>query len=258
MNKLNQLFREKDSQILNIYFTAGYPTLNDTVPIIKALGEAGVELVEIGMPYSDPLADGATIQASSQVALKNGMSLDILFNQIAEARNTTTMPFILMGYFNQVLQYGEEKFVKRAKESGVDGLILPDLPVEEYELHYKELFNKYDMNITFLITPQTPDTRIKHIDEVSHSFIYMVSSNAITGVKAGIDSIQEAYFRRIEKMNLKNSRLIGFGISNKESFDQACRFAQGAIIGSAFINALAKRTDVEGTVKEFVRSIRNG
>ncbi|MEP7321065.1 MAG: tryptophan synthase subunit alpha [Saprospiraceae bacterium] len=258
MNKLNQLFKEKDSQILNIYFTAGYPSLNDAVPIIKALGEAGVDLVEIGMPYSDPLADGATIQASSQVALKNGMSLDILFNQIAEARKTTSIPFILMGYFNQVLQYGEEKFISRAKESGVDGLILPDLPVEEYELHYKELFEKYDMNITFLITPQTPDSRIRHIDEVSHSFIYMVSSNAITGAKTGIDSNQEAYFSRIEKMNLRNSRLIGFGISNKQTFDQSCKFAQGAIIGSAFINALTKATDINNTIKEFVHSIRIG
>ena len=256
MNRLNELFSAKDSEILNIYFTAGYPSVNDTITIIHALSESGVDMVEIGMPYSDPLADGPTIQASSQVALKNGMSLDILFDQISKARKLTTMPFVLMGYFNQVMQYGEERFVQKAKESGVDGLILPDLPVDEYQLHYESMFNKYDMNISFLITPQTPDIRIRHIDEVSNSFIYMVSSNAITGAKSDIDVKQQLYFDRIEKMNLKNPRLIGFGISNKETFNQACRFASGAIIGSAFINALTKSKDLVPTIKEFVLSIR--
>ncbi len=258
MSRLFDLLKRKPQGILNIYFTAGYPGLEDTVPIIKALSDADVDMVEIGMPYSDPLADGPTIQASSQVALKNGMSLDLLFNQVADARKFTSMPFILMGYFNQVMQYGEEKFLSRAKESGVDALILPDLPVEEYELHYRSMFEKYGMDITFLITPQTPEARIRHIDQVSNSFIYMVSSNAITGAKAGIEDYQEAYFRRISAMGLKNPRLIGFGISNKATFDQACRFAQGAIIGSAFINALQGSQDLAATVGQFIRQVRKG
>jgi tryptophan synthase alpha chain len=257
MNRLNNLFAVKSADILNVYFTAGHPALHDTVEIIKSLSEAGADIVEIGMPYSDPLADGATIQASSQVALKNGMHLDLLFSQIAEARTFTDMPFILMGYFNQVIQYGEERFIKKAKESGVDGLILPDLPVDEYQLHYEAMFSKYDMNISFLITPQTPDSRIRHIDDVSNSFIYMVSSNAITGAKAGIDENQKIYFDRIEKMKLKNARLIGFGISNKESFHQACKYASGAIIGSAFIQALTNSDDIPNTVRQFVHSIKN-
>lgn len=257
MNRLNKLFASKSADILNVYFTAGHPGLNDTVTIIKSLSDAGADIVEIGMPYSDPLADGATIQASSQLALKNGMNLDLLFSQIAEARTHTEMPFILMGYFNQVIQYGEERFIKRAKESGVDGLILPDLPVDEYQLHYETMFKKYDMNISFLITPQTPESRIRHIDDVSNSFIYMVSSNAITGAKSGIDEIQKIYFDRIEKMKLKNVRLIGFGISNKESFRQACKYASGAIIGSAFINALSGSVDIPITIHQFVHSIKN-
>ena len=257
MNRLNTLFATKSHRILNIYFTAGYPGLHDTIPIINGLSNAGVDLIEIGMPYSDPLADGTTIQASSQVALKNGMSLNLLFEQIAEARLSTEMPFILMGYFNQVMQYGEERFIQKAKESGVDGLILPDLPVEEYQLHYEAMFKKHDMHITFLITPQTPDNRIRHIDALSNSFIYMVSSNAITGAKSGIDTQQQAYFKRIEGMNLNNPRLIGFGISNKETFDQACIHAQGAIIGSAFINALTTAEDQDQTIKDFVHSIKN-
>lgn len=258
MSRLFDLFARKQEGILNIYFTAGFPGLEDTVPIIKALSDAGVDLVEIGIPYSDPLADGPTIQASGQAALKNGMTLDLLFRQVAQARAYTSMPFILMGYFNQVLQFGEENFLSRAKESGVDALILPDLPVEEYELHYRSLFGKYGMDIAFLITPQTPEARIRHIDQVSNSFIYMVSSNAITGAKAGIDDYQEAYFRRISAMGLKNPRLIGFGISNKATFDQACRFAQGAIIGSAFINALAGSKDLPETIGQFVRQVREG
>ncbi|HNR09171.1 MAG TPA: tryptophan synthase subunit alpha [Saprospiraceae bacterium] len=258
MSRLFDLFARKQGGILNIYFTAGFPGLEDTVPIIKALSDAGADLVEIGIPYSDPLADGPTIQASGQAALKNGMTLDLLFRQVAQARAYTSMPFILMGYFNQVLQFGEENFLSRAKESGVDALILPDLPVEEYELHYRSLFGKYGMDIAFLITPQTPEARIRHIDQVSNSFIYMVSSNAITGAKAGIDDYQEAYFRRISAMGLKNPRLIGFGISNKATFDQACRFAQGAIIGSAFINALAGSKDLASTVSQFIGQVRQG
>jgi len=258
MNRLNELFIRKPERILNIYFTAGYPALHDTVPIITALAETGVDLVEIGMPYSDPLADGPTIQASSQVALKNGMNLGLLFEQISTARQVVELPLILMGYFNQVMQYGEERFIIKSKESGVDALIFPDLPVEEYELHYKDIFEKHDMNIVFLITPQTPDHRILHIDSVSNSFIYMVSSNAITGAKSGIDSQQESYFQRIAGLNLKNPRLIGFGISNKTSFDKACEFAQGAIIGSAFITALSRGNSIPEKTRQFIESVIHG
>ena len=255
MNRIHELFKNKKSNILNIYFTAGYPALNDTVDIIRALGESKVDLVEIGMPYSDPLADGPTIQASSSVALKNGMSLEILFDQIAQARAISSMPFILMGYFNQVMQYGEEKFVQKAKNVGVDCLILPDLPVEEYEKHFHTMFKKHNMDIAFLITPRTPMARIKHIDAVSNSFIYMVSSNAITGAKAGIEKEQKEYFKRIDEMKLKNPRLIGFGISNKETFSAACESSSGAIIGSAFINALKEEGSIDVKVKNFVRKI---
>lgn len=255
MNRIQELFKNKKNNILNIYFTAGYPALNDTVNIIKALDESKVDLVEIGMPYSDPLADGPTIQDSSSVALQNGMNLELLFEQIAQARKISSMPFILMGYFNQVMQYGEEKFVQKAKNVGVDCLILPDLPVEEYEKHYHTLFKKYDMDIAFLITPRTPDARIKHIDSVSNSFIYMVSSNAITGAKAGIESEQKEYFKRIDEMRLRNPRLIGFGISNKETFTAACESSGGAIIGSAFIHALKGEGSIDRKVKNFIQKI---
>lgn len=255
MNRIQELFRNKKNNILNIYFTAGYPTLHDTIEIIKALDESKVDLVEIGMPYSDPLADGPTIQASSSVALKNGMNLELLFDQLAKARAISTMPFILMGYFNQVMQYGEEKFVQKAKSVGVDCLILPDLPVEEYEKHFHTMFKKHDMDIAFLITPRTPDGRIKHIDAISNSFIYMVSSNAITGAKAGIESEQIEYFKRIDEMKLKNPRLIGFGISNKETFTAACGSSSGAIIGSAFINALIGEGSIDFKVKSFIQKI---
>ena len=258
MNRLNELFKNKAGHILNIYFTPGYPALNDTVPIITTLASAGVDLIEIGMPYSDPLADGPTIQASSQVALKNGMGLDLLFDQVTKARQVVDLPLILMGYFNQVMQYGEERFVAKARECGIDALILPDLPVEEYELHYKTMFEKYGMNIVFLITPQTPEARIRHIDAVSNSFIYMVSSNAITGAKSGIDEEQEVYFRRISQLGLRNPRLIGFGISNKEGFDKACESAQGAIIGSAFISAISGTKPVELATRQFVDSVLHG
>ncbi|MBP6796425.1 MAG: tryptophan synthase subunit alpha [Saprospiraceae bacterium] len=255
MNRLQELFRNKKNNILNIYFTAGYPALHDTVDIIKALDDSNADMVEIGMPYSDPLADGPTIQASSSAALKNGMNLELLFNQIAEARTLSRMPFILMGYFNQVMQYGEEKFVQKAKSVGVDCLILPDLPVEEYEKHFHPMFRKHDMDIAFLITPRTPDSRIRHIDAVTNSFIYMVSSNAITGARAGIEAGQKDYFKRIDDMKLRNPRLIGFGISNKETFTTACVRASGAIIGSAFINALEGEGSIDLKVKKFISKI---
>lgn len=257
MDRITTLFANKRKHILNIYFTAGYPKLDSTKEIILSLEKAGADLIEIGMPYSDPLADGPTIQESGQVALKNGMTLEILFQQIEETRKHTGIPLIMMGYFNQVMQYGEETFLKKCAEVGVDGLILPDMPMDVYETQYKSLFEKYDLKIIFLITPQTSEERIRQVDGLSTGFIYMVSNSSITGAKSGISEGQLAYFERINQMKLVNPRLIGFGISDNETFEIACQYAHGAIIGSAFIKALAKAENIKETVTEFVGGIRN-
>ncbi len=257
MNRIKSLFKNKEKNILNIYFTAGHPNLNDTEIIIKTLAEAGTDLIEIGMPYSDPLADGLTIQQSSSVALRNGMNLDLLFSQIKNARKHTEVPLVLMGYFNQVFQYGVEKFIAACKSSGVDGLILPDLPLYEYERDLKNYFEENDIAISFLITPLTEEYRVRKIDELSNGFIYMVSSNATTGGTEDSNEKQIKYYERIHNMNLETPRLIGFGISDFNSFSKACKYANGAIIGSAFIRALEKGTKLENTIKNFVAGIRN-
>ncbi len=256
MSRIQQLFSEKKENILNIYFTAGFPKLDSTKEIILSLEEAGVDLVEVGMPYSDPLADGPTIQQSGQVALKNGMTLDLLFEQLEAVRNSSSIPLILMGYFNQVMQYGEQNFFTRCKNVGIDGLILPDLPVYEYETYYKTMIEEAGLDISFLITPQTSPERIKKIDELTSGFIYMVSNSSITGAKKGISDKQIAYFNRINKMNLSNPRLLGFGISNHETFSTACQYANGAIIGSAYINALNNTKDINRTTMEFVEMVK--
>lgn len=256
MNRIQQLFARKHADILNIYFTAGYPQLHDTGRLIRALAEAGADLIEIGMPYSDPLADGPTIQQSGMQALQNGMNLPLLFEQIRQARQLTDVPLVLMGYFNQMMQYGEERFVQDCMNAGVDGLILPDLPLYEYEMHYKKLIEDAGLSISFLITPQTSEDRIRAVDDSSSGFIYMVSNSAITGAKQDISDTQIAYFQRVVDMELRNPRLIGFGISNRETFQTACRYAQGAIIGSAFIKALSASTDVEEAALSFVAGIR--
>lgn len=263
MNRIQKLFKNKQENILNIYFTAGFPNLNDTETTILALEKGGVDLIEIGMPYSDPLADGPTIQQSGEVALANGMTLQLLFQQINSVRQQTEIPLILMGYFNQVMQYGEERFFRQCKEVRIDGLILPDMPLHVYEEQFKDLFSELDLSISFLITPQTPEARIRKIDALSRGFIYMVSSASITGAKEGISEEQLAYFNRINDMGLKNPRLIGFGISNHDTFMTACKYASGAIIGSAFIKALgstghspAPADDVEKTTMDFVKGIR--
>lgn len=256
MNRVQQLFACRQRDILNIYFTAGFPGLHDTERIILALARAGADLVEVGMPYSDPLADGPTIQQSGQRALKNGMTLPLLFEQIRAVRLKSDIPLVLMGYFNQVMQYGEQRFIDHCVEAGIDGLILPDLPLYEYEQAYREMISRAGLSISFLITPQTPETRIRKVDELSRGFIYMVADASVTGARSGISDKQLAYFGRINRMALKNPRLIGFGISSRETFEQACRYANGAIIGSAFIRALAEADDVERAALNFVRGIR--
>jgi len=256
MNRIQQLFQRKQKDICNIYFTAGFPNLNDTETIILTLEKAGADLIEIGMPYSDPLADGPTIQQSGSVALKNGMTLPLLFGQIKSVREKTEIPLVMMGYYNQVMQYGDQAFLEKCKEVGVDGLILPDLPPQVYENDYKDLFEKNNLNHVFLITPQTSDERIKYLDNLSSGFLYMVSDASITGKQKGISSEQIDYFQRIKTMNLQNPRLIGFGISDYKTFSTACQYANGAIIGSAFIRALEKSKDLEKTITEFIISLK--
>lgn len=257
MNRLSRLFQSKNRDLLNIYFTAGYPRLNDTVPVLRALEQNGVDLVEIGMPYSDPLADGPTIQESGSRAIENGMTLPRLFEQIRTFRASSDLPLILMGYFNQVMQFGDQKFIDTCREVGIDGVILPDLPLHEYEAQYRARFEAADLHFSFLVTPQTEPERIRRIDELTRGFIYMVSSSSITGKSGGISAEQIAYFERIAAMGLNNPRLIGFGISDHASFSTACRYANGAIIGSAFIRALAAgREDVGLATERFVRMVR--
>lgn len=237
MNRINQKLQE-DKKLLSIYFTAGYPNLNDTIPIIEKLEKSGVDMIEIGLPFSDPLADGPTIQTSSTQALKNGMSTEVLFDQLKDIRKTVSIPLIIMGYFNPILQYGVENFCKKCAEIGIDGFIIPDLPVDVYHEDYQSIFEKYGLINVFLITPQTSDERIRFIDSVSNGFIYMVSTASITGSQSGFGEEQTGYFKRISNMNLKNPQIVGFGIHDKETFGQATQFAKGAIVGSAFIKSL--------------------
>jgi len=253
MNRINKKLQE-DKKLLSIYFTAGYPKLEDTVPVLEELVKSGVDMIEIGLPFSDPLADGPTIQESSTTALKNGMTTAKLFDQIKDIRKTVDIPLIVMGYFNPMLQYGVEKFCKACSEIGIDGLIMPDLPLAEYEEHYKAIFEKYDLKMVFLITPQTSDKRIKQIDTASDGFIYMVSSASTTGKTSGFSNVQRDYFERIDALNLKNPQIVGFGIKDEETFKAATKTAKGAIIGSAFIKMLTEK-GIEG-ISSFIKSIK--
>jgi tryptophan synthase alpha chain len=253
MNRINKKLQE-DKKLLSIYFTAGYPSLNDTVSVLTQLQESGVDLVEIGLPFSDPLADGPTIQESSTAALKNGMTTQLLFDQLKDVRKTIHIPLIIMGYFNPMLQYGVEKFCATCAEIGIDGLIMPDLPLAEYEAEYKAIFEKYGLINVFLITPQTSDARIKQIDAASDGFIYMVSSASTTGAQSGFGNTTTDYFKRIHDMQLKNQQIVGFGISNSETFEAATAFAKGAIIGSAFVKHLT--ANGPDSVEAFVKKIR--
>lgn len=252
MNRINKKL-EEDKKLLSVYFTAGFPRLHDTVPVIKELEKSGVDMIEIGLPFSDPLADGPTIQESSTTALNNGMTTDLLFGQLNGIRRHVNIPLLIMGYFNPIMQYGVEDFCKKCKEVGIDGLIIPDLPVKEYNENYRSVFEAYGLVNVFLITPQTSDDRIRFIDELSNGFIYMVSSASVTGTKNEFGDTQSTYFERINAMNLKVPQIIGFGISNATTFNQATKYGKGAIIGSAFI----KHLTAHGTknINDFVKNI---
>lgn len=253
MNRINQKLQE-DKKLLSIYFTAGYPKPEDTVSIIQELEKNGVDMIEIGLPFSDPLADGPTIQESSTAALKAGMTTNKLFEQLKGIRETVSIPLLIMGYFNPILQYGVERFCKQCSEAGIDGLIIPDLPVDVYSENYKEIFEKHGLENVFLITPQTSEERVRYIDSVSGGFIYMVSSASVTGATSGFGEETQKYFKRIAEMELKNPQIVGFGISDNESFLQATKYAKGAIIGSAFIKHLT--AEGTGKISQFVNSIR--
>ena len=254
MNRINKVFNKKKN-LLSIYFTAGFPDINDTLKIIKELDKSQVDVIEIGLPFSDPLADGPTIQKSSEKALSNGMTTNLLFDQLKDLRKISDIPVVIMGYFNPILQYGIEKFCSNCKDVGIDGLIIPDLPADIFKKNYKIIFEKYKLNMMFLITPQTSNERINLIDDLSKGFIYMVSSYSVTGAKDSFDKYQIEYFKRIKKMNLSNPLLIGFGISNKKTFRSACQNSNGAIIGSAYIKYIENH-GVSKT-RDFIKLIKD-
>ncbi len=255
-NRLNKLFDNK-KDFVSIYYTAGYPKLDDTTIVLKALEKAGVDFVEIGMPYSDPLADGPVIQNSGTVALKNGMSLKVLLKQLEGVRDYVKMPIVLMGYINPIMRFGFEEFLKKCSEVGIDGLIIPDLPFELYEEKYKTLFEKYNISNIFLITPQTPEDRVILLDNGSTSFIYMVANAAVTGAKTGLSQFQLDYFNRFKNMNLKTPCMVGFGISNNETYSAVCKYSHGAIIGSAFVNVIGQSNDLEKDINSYIESVLN-
>lgn len=257
MNRIKQLFENKQKDILSIYFTAGFPHLDDTSKVIKELAVNGIDLIEVGIPFSDPMADGPTIQESGTIALNNGMTLKVLFDQLKDIRKDVTIPLIMMGYLNPIMQYGFENFCKQCKEIGIDGAIIPDLPFNDYISEYKPVADKYDIKVVMLITPETSDERIRLIDEHTDGFIYMVSSAATTGAQKSFDEKKQEYFRRINDMNLRNPRLIGFGISNKATLEAAQANASGAIIGSKFITLLKDSPDVKEAVRALKEALSN-
>ncbi len=254
MSRIGKLFQQKQERVLNVYCTAGFPELNSTLKIMQALQENGADLIELGMPYSDPLADGEVIQASSSKALHNGMTIHVLFEQLKNFRNEIKVPVILMGYMNPVLQYGFEKFCADAAAVGVDGLILPDLPQFEFENEYGTIIKKYGLDFIFLVTPETSEERIKKLDELSTGFLYAVSSSATTGGDTNFNAV-EKYLQRLKSYQLKNPILVGFGIKDKQTYQAASKYANGAIIGSAFIKALENTNDIETTTKNFLNQI---
>ncbi|MGB8194173.1 MAG: tryptophan synthase subunit alpha [Chitinophagaceae bacterium] len=254
MSRIKDLVARKNSRIVNVYCTAGYPELESTVPVMQALQESGADMIELGMPYSDPLADGPVIQASGSKAIANGMTITKLFEQLNNFRKVIDLPVILMGYMNPALQYGFEKFCADAKAVGIDGLILPDLPVYEYETEYGAIIQKHGLDFIFLVTPETSEERIRKLDSLSSGFLYAVSSSSTTGKDKNMDEV-DAYLQRLQEMKLQNPVLVGFGIKDRPTFDTACRHANGAIIGSAYINALNGSKDVATTTKQFLSEI---
>lgn len=257
MNRIDELFREKKENILSVYYTAGYPKLDSTITLAKALEKAGVDLIEIGIPFSDPVADGPTIQKSNKVALQNGMTVKLLLEQVNEIRNEVSVPIVLMGYLNPVLQYGFEKFCESVAGS-VDGLILPDMPLDEFEREHRSTMDRNDLFNIFLVTPTTSEERIRKIDSLSSGFIYAVSASSTTGTKSNFSEEQEEYFKRLKSMNLKNPFLVGFGVSSHEFFLAVSNYGSGAIIGSAFINLLDEARDLDSKIENFVKVIRGG
>lgn len=256
LNRIHELFEKKKENILSVFYTAGYPKLNDTILIAQLLEKAGVDMIEIGIPFSDPIADGPVIQASSKAAIDNGMTVKLLLEQVTQIRKSVNIPIILMGYLNPALQYGMDNFFIDAVAAGVDGLILPDLPFEEYKSLYKEKMESVNLCNTFLISPTTSEDRIHKIDRATNGFIYAVSSSSTTGAKVGFQQEQVDYFQRLASLKLKNPFLIGFGISDSGTFSTACKFSAGAIVGSAFIKSLQSSKDVSGTIQAFIGQIK--
>lgn len=255
-SKISEMFRGKKNKILSIYFTAGFPELNSTNRVILALQKSGVDMIEVGIPFSDPLADGSVIQQTSMVALSNGMTINILFNQLASIKDQVQVPLVLMGYLNPILKYGIEKFCSEASKLGISGVIVPDIPLDEYIQNYQNIFESYRLPLIFLITPSTPDNRIRLIDSVSKGFIYAVSSLSTTGKEENYSELHRAYLSRISSLKLSNPILVGFGIHNKQTFNIATQYCNGAIIGSAFLKCIGNGSDIEGNTASFISKIR--
>ena len=258
MNRINQLFSTKQKDILSIYFCAGFPTLDGTANVIRTLEKHGVSMIEIGIPFSDPMADGPVIQHAATRALKNGMTLKLLFDQLKDIRKEVQIPLVLMGYLNPIMQYGFKDFCRTCRETGIDGVIIPDLPFKDYMEEYRSIAEEQDVRIIMLITPETSEERIRLIDEHTDGFIYMVSSAAITGAQKDFNAQKQAYFQRIADMNLRNPRMIGFGISNKQTFETASAHAAGAIIGSKFVTLLDEEDgDTEKAADKLLEALKN-
>ena len=260
MNRIEELFKRKRNKILNLYCTAGFPGLEDTLTVMAAFEKSGADMIELGMPYSDPLADGPVIQHSNTIALQNGMTIKKLFEQLKDFRKPAkggigeAIPVLLMGYMNPILQYGFEKFCADASAVGVDGLILPDLPEYEYETEYGAITKKYGLDFVFLVTPETSEERVKKLDALSSGFLYAVSSSSTTGRDKNMTDVK-AYLQKLKNLKLKNPVLVGFGIKDKQTFEAACENANGAIIATAFIKALENDTDIERVTKKFLNEI---